>query len=1054
MKRIVTPWYNSSAVLTLLLCTCTTLAFGASGKITGRITDRETHQPLPAAIVMISHSVSGSGVEVPIDHPIGAASDMDGYFVILNVSPGTYTMKASQVGYAPTVKKMIRVETDRTITVDFDMSSTAIEVGAVVVTAKREIVKKDVSGTQEVFVTAKMEEMPVVRMDEFVGRMKGIQLVSTADGNGLSVRGGAIRETDVRLDGISLQDPRSDNSYIALNSTSVQEIQVLTGGFEAKYGGIRSGLLNVVTKDGARDRYSMSIKTDIAPKNQQRFFGTDPYSNDSWIYKVFAGPWAMNGIKTHEDSVAVPSDFWTFKGWKTPGTGDARYLDSTQRLDLWKRTHPQYAHRSKPDIFLEGSITGPFPGAGIPILGDYAERTTFLLGFKYENSQLAFPLGPRDNYLDWNSQVKLTSQLSDNLRLSINAMYARIETNSGGGTSSYGGSLVDASSSNSYLNSTPSSINRQALLISGTEGMSQLFNKSRLQYYNQKYIVGGAKATKTFSNSGFATLDFQMGYTNQELAPYALDTSGADAWITYYSKVLKKDVRFLNVPAYGSPNGSTNLGYDVLNRFVMYGGAQHADSSHSYVYQLKGDMTTQLGRHHQIDAGFTVRMQDIFVYAGTWYQAQIAFTPDLWQYYTQKPIDAGLYVQDKIEFDGLILNAGLRLDYLNPRKNGYVTGFPTSDAYKDFYNSVYINAPGAWGSYERWVYYRDLLNNPPGWPQTEDKVQVHLSPRLGVSFPITDASKMYFNYGHFYQRPPAAFMYGQNVFIGSVAVPTPGLDMARTVSYEFGYEQLFLDDFVVNVTAYYKDNRNEPLKRQFVNYYGDNIVIQYFPDAYSDIRGVEVRLERPVGRFITFWGMYDYSIKSSGQSGLGFVYEDRLKARSEVESRSAYQTSADPIPRANVMLNFHTPKDFGPDWGGVDWLGKIALNFFFEWQSNPRYLWNSEASDVKDYQYVDAVNWWNIDFRGSKAFDIGVGDLEFTVTVKNLLNNKWLNVGNMTTSQLADYKASLNPAFKNKGGNDKWGQYKSDDNHINIGWWEAPLFLNPRMILIGARLNF
>ncbi len=426
MKRIGTSLNNPAAVVIMLVLAFTSIASGASGKITGRIIDRETRQPMPAVNIMISHSVTSSGIELPMDHPLGAASDMDGYFFILNVSPGTYTLKASQVGYAPTVKKMIHVETDRTIAVDFELASTSIEVGQVVVIAKRDIIKKDVSGTQEIVLMPRMEEMPVMRVDEFVGRMMGVELVSNADGNGLSVRGGAIRETDVRLDGISLQDPRSDNSYLALNSTSIQEIQMLTGGFEAKYGGIRSGLMNVVTKDGSRDRYAMSIKVDGAPANQQRFFGTDPYSDDSWIYKVYAGPWAMHGIQTHEDSVAVPSDFWAFKGWTARQAGDARYLDSNQVLDLWKRTHPQYAHRNKMDVFIEGSLTGPFPGKGIPLLEDYAERTTFLLGFKYENSQLAFPLGPRDSYLDWNGQLKLTSQLSDNIKLSVNGLYAHI----------------------------------------------------------------------------------------------------------------------------------------------------------------------------------------------------------------------------------------------------------------------------------------------------------------------------------------------------------------------------------------------------------------------------------------------------------------------------------------------------------------------------------------------------------------------------------------------------------------------------------------------------
>ena len=1042
---------RSAFCLLLALVLIAPYADAANGKITGRVTDHETREPLPGVNVIITHTILSDGSQSPLGRPLGGTTDVDGYYVILNVPPGSYVVNARIIGYTPTTQTMVKVDPDRTFNLDLSLSSTSIQVEQVVVTAKREIIKQDVSGTQEVIVTTRMEEMPVVRMDEFVGKVKGVELVSGAEGNGLSVRGGAIRETDVRMDGISLQDPRSENSYLALNSTAIEEIQVLTGGFEAKYGGIRSGLLNVVTKEGQHDRYKASVKVDIAPAGQQRFFGTNPWSDDSWVYKVYAGQYAMDGIQTHEDSMAVPSDFWSWAGWKNATSSIPNFsrLDTNQKLDMWKQQHPQYSFNKKPNVYVEGSLTGPFPGSGIPLLGDFADRTTFLLGFKYENSQLAFPLGPRDNYLDWNTQLKLTTQISDNVRVSVNGLYAKIQSVSSGQTVSYGGSLVDASSSYGFLNTTESSVRQQAALIAGSNGLRQMFNKSRLQNIDQVYGVGGAKLTHTFSNTGYYTLDFQMGYTSQQLSPFVLDTSRADAWLSYRIGTSNVYIKTIRTPENGSPNGSTNQGFDATGAFLMYGGPQRADSSHSTVAQFKGDLTTQLGRHHQVEAGFSSRLQSLFVYTGTWFQSQIAFTPDLWQYYKATPLELGAYVQDKLEFEGMILNAGLRMDYFNPMKEGFTAGFPSDQDYKNFYDKVYLNASGTWGSYERWLVFRDMLENPPGWPRTENRVQVYLSPRMGVSFPITETSKMYFNYGHFYQRPPTSFLYNQAIYIGSVALPTPDLDMARTVSYEFGYEQMFLSEFLVNLTAYYKDNRNEPLSRAYLNYYGDNDVIRYSPDSYSDIRGLEVRVERPVGQFVSFNAMYDYSLYSGGQSGLSDIYEDRLKARSAGETRPADLYTSDPRPRANLNLNLHTPGDFGP------WFNRIFVNLFFEWRSGGKYLWNPEVPDVKDRIYVDAVNFWNVDLRASKTFDFGIGSVELVATVKNLTNNKWLTVANMTRAQLDEYKASLTPP--NKGGSDKWGQYDGGPNsggHIVTGWWEAPIFLNPRMILFGARLNF
>jgi TonB dependent receptor-like, beta-barrel/Carboxypeptidase regulatory-like domain/TonB-dependent Receptor Plug Domain len=1020
-------------------------ANAGNGKIAGRVVDAETREPLPGVNVVLTHTILPDGTESPLQRQMGNSTDAEGFYFILNVPPDNYVVQASGVGYIPAKIRNLKVDLDRTVTVHFELTQTAIEVEAVEVTAERELIKKDVSATQEVFAATRLEHTPVLRLDEFIGRTKGVELVSGAEGNGLSVRGGAIRETEVRLDGISLQDPRTENSYLALNSTSISEVQLLTGGFEAKYGGVRSGLLNVVTKDGSRDRYSVSLKADVAPANQKRFFGTNPWSDESWIYRVFAGEYALGGVQPNDTT--VPLELRNFRGWRSSGTPE-RALDSLQKQELWNLQHPQYDFGNKVDLFLEASITGPFPGAFLPVIGDFAERTTFLLGFKYEDSQLAFPLGPRNNYVDWNTQLKLTTALESDMKLAVNGMYAKIKSVSAGRTTNFGGALLGQSASFGFLNSTDASVRQQSRLIGGGS-FSQIFNKSRLQFYDQRYIVGGAKLTHSLSNSMFYTIDFQVGYTDQDLQPFALDTSRADAFVSFTSARTGQAFRY-NVPQLGSPNASTNYGYDPLNMFAVYGGPQRIDSSHSRVYQLKGDLTAQLGRYHQVEAGFSVRLQDLFVYSGTWFQAQLSFTPDTWQYYDALPLDIGLYVQDKLEFEGMILNAGLRFDYLNPMKRGFLVQFPMNENYTRLLNDVYPNLPGAAGSYERWMYFRTYLDTPEGWPETDNKIQTYLSPRLGVAFPVTEASKLYFNYGHFYQRPPVPFMYNLELTQGAVTVPTPDLPMARTVSYEFGYEQMFLSEFLVNVTAYYKDVSNEPLSRTFINYYEDNIVSKYYPDAYRDIRGVELRLERPFGRFVSFSAMYDYLVTSSGASGLAQVFEDRLKAKNN-ELRSPNVTTIEPRPRANINLNLSTPNDFGPELFGVPVLGGLFANFFFEWRSGGRVLLNPEEPDVKLRNYVDAVDYWNIDFRGSKLISTSYGSLELVVTIKNLTNNKFLTTENMLQTQFSDYKNSLRTP--DKGGSDKWGQWKSDDGHINTGWWDAPIFLNPRRIILGMRLN-
>lgn len=1002
-------------------------AYAGVGKITGKVTEKKTGDPALAASIVLTH-VMQDGKETPVPISIGATTDVNGYYVILNVPPGEYTVKTSSIGFSTVITKGIKVEPDRTMRLDLVIEESTVGLNEIVVTAKQEVIKADVSGTQELISADKIAVLPIVRVDEYFGKLKGVQLSSSSDGYGLVVRGGSIRETDIRLDGNSLQDPRSGNSYLGFNTTSINEIQLITGGFQAKYGGIRSGLLDVKTKDGSRERFTASVKTDFTPQGQNRFFGRNPYDI---IYDVYAGKYAWTGIALDANGFPadkeIPEEFKDFKGWSktTSGAASLKALDSVQRMELWKLQHPRRDVASKPDISVEGTFTGPFV---IP-------NTTFMVGFKYENDQYAFPIGPRDDYTEWNTQAKLTSTF-EKYKISVNGMYAKVFSNSAGQSVSY-----DAAQRFAYLNNnTPDAVKRQLSMAVGSSSLN-IFNESRVQEFEQTFGMGGVKLTYVHSPKMFFTLDFQMGYTGQDITPMLMDMNrdSASNYIYMYSASAKKWFQFYN-PSAGLPDGSTNPTTDAISKFLVYGGEQWADSSYSYNYQVKGDWTWQANPNNEVQAGFSVNMQNINVYAGSWNQSSLLFIPSSWQYFKAKPLEIGMYIQDKLEFEGMIMNAGLRLDYFNPQKDGYHVEFPLDKDFVKLYTSVYSALGGNINSYERWLYFRDLLENPPGWPSETTKAQVKISPRLGVSFPITENSKMYFNYGHFYQKPSASILYNMKLAGSSTTIPSPDMPMARTAQYEFGYEQTFLESFLVNVTAYYKDVSEEPLLRTFKDYYETNWVLKYYPDYYKDVRGLELRLERNTGRWVMFSAMYDYMVVTDGAAGFSTIYENLVKYR-ENAVRSATKSDVIPQPRANINLTLFTPHDYGNLYGG--WFA----NFFFEWRGGGRTLLNSEAQ-LSDQIWVDNVNYWNIDMRCSKVIDLGITNIEFSLTVKNLTNNKWLNTSNFTLKQSTDYKEAL----KTKGG--KWGEYEPE--HLAKALensWESALFQNPRRIILGARIN-
>ncbi|MCI0513055.1 TonB-dependent receptor, partial [candidate division KSB1 bacterium] len=705
----------------------------------------------------------------------------------------------------------------------------------------------------------------------------------------------------------------------------------------------------------------------------------------------------------------------------------------------------QYEYGNKPDMFLEGTLTGPVPGVWLPYVGSFFKNMTFLLGGKYENTQFAFPIGPQNNYEDWNTQLKITTAFSPNMKLALNGMYANVTTLTAGSPSTFGGALIDNSSRFNFLSSTSVSVEQQARLIGGSNGFIQMFNRSRLQNYDQRYILGGAKFTHTLTPKMFYILDFQFSYSDHEVVPFGLDTTKADAW-TYID-----NYRVLNVPTMGAPNASTNWLTDITNLFWLYGGLQAADSSYSWALNLKGDFTAQIGRHHQMETGFNIKYNHLSVNSGTWLQSEESWTPDTWQYFVAKPIEAGLYWQDKLEFQGMIATIGLRADYFNPNKKVYLVKHPLDQDYADFYNIFYQYLPGEFGSWEKWLQFRDQLTQPPGWPTSDTKTQFHLSPRVGVAFPITIMSKLYFNYGHFFQRPNIHFLFNQAVSPGSAIVPSTGLEMAKTVAYEFGYEQRLLRDFLVNVSFYYKDVKNEPLNRTYVDYFEEMNVHQYFPDAYRDIRGVELRLEKNLGRLVTFWGNYEYMLQSRGSSGLAYVYENRLKALEEMRNPNIIIT--DPLPRAHANLNLHTPADLDLNFWGFRPFNNIYVNLFFEWRDGGRQIINPlEPEELQ--KRIEVIDYYNFDLRASKMLRYGGMNMELVVTVQNLLNQKRLTYSNMSTAQFDRYKDSLHFPFESgeQHGNDKLGEW--DKEYIDIGWFTAPLFLNPLRTLVGLRVNF
>jgi CarboxypepD_reg-like domain/TonB-dependent Receptor Plug Domain len=254
--------YTIKIFLLLFLVTSSVFA-GTTGKIVGRITDASTGEALPFVNVIIMGTT------------LGAATDIDGYLSILNVPPGTYDVKASAIGYNAVTMQSVKVSIDLTTDVSFQLTSASIDLGEeVVVIATRPLIQKDLTSSTAIVGDELISELPVTDISDVLSLQSGI--VVSSDG-GLHLRGGRSGQVTYQIDGVPVTDSYDGSTIVDVNSSAVQELQVISGAFNAEYGQALSGVINLVTKDGGSEFHG-SFQTyigDYMSNNSDVFWDID-----------------------------------------------------------------------------------------------------------------------------------------------------------------------------------------------------------------------------------------------------------------------------------------------------------------------------------------------------------------------------------------------------------------------------------------------------------------------------------------------------------------------------------------------------------------------------------------------------------------------------------------------------------------------------------------------------------------------------------------------------------------------------------------------------------
>jgi hypothetical protein len=578
-----------------------------------------------------------------------------------------------------------------------------------------------------------------------------------------------------------------------------------------------------------------------------------------------------------------------------------------------------------------------------------------------------------------------------------------------------------------------------------------------------KRFMIGAKFTHAINPSTYYSASFHRFASEYGTGP------GADRDT---SRIYKfGNAYYVDEAPFGFPTPYTAALGGIGSRMNMdLGWATSRDSSTLATYNFKFDFTSQLDQYNQMQAGVEFVYTDNDVnYASVDKRLLSGRTRSQWHTF---PKQGAVYLQDKIEFEGMIANLGVRIDYSHA--GGY------------WFSSLNPYDPRLGDS--RSLGLDSLLTE-------STKKIVTLSPRIGIAFPITVDSKIYFNYGHFRSLPVPEDLFLIRRYTDNFAITRladPNNPLPKTVSYELGFEQSLFDEYLLRVAGYYKDVANEQRLENLVRYTSADNSVSYTVAAantYRDIRGFELTLSRNRGNWVQGFANYTYDVRTNGFFGLRQYYQDRGQQRDYVRD-NIYEEKPVPQPYARGNIDLFTPEDFGPEFVGQKLLGDWRINFVASWSAGTYFTWTGPGSTPGIQYNVQWKDSYNVNMRVSKNFRVARANIQFFMDVSNLFNFKrWsYKLGFANNEDYEDYMKSLhlpadiagdeaNPKFgyTNYPGNDRPGDYRTvpyepyDPNdpdpahkqyvldnktYIDMPNQEYLAFLNPRNIFYGIRLSY
>jgi outer membrane receptor protein involved in Fe transport len=947
-------FFNKIIVFPIFIIFSFSYVFAAGGKISGKIVEKFTGNPMPGVNIII------------VGTDMGAATDLNGEYFILNIPPGTYEVKASIIGYKTITQTNVDVSINHTTELDFEMEETVYELDeSIVVTSERPLIEKDLTSSRHFVSSEEISVRPTTQLNDVLKTLPGID----ADAQGqLTVRRGSLDQVAFLIDGIRASNPLNYQPYTNINLSSIQELEIITGAFNAEYGQAQSGVFNIITKEGSSN-FSGYAEIRYIPAYKPHW-GTALYDYSTTRY------WENTHARHLQWWIDNPDQWVDPNG--TPGNDPYSIYTPEEAYQNYIDTHqPLTNYTNESGYQTEVALGGP-----LPITDLY-----FFATGKYRNVPPVTGNSFRDRGSWADGTVKITYKLNPQMKFMLSGFYSEANTNIG----------------MEYFNSEFVS----AYTLSSKYSFHDFYGYPKAR--NDGQIL---QFTHVLGQNTFYVLQVSRNFRYQSQSTFPGDEDG---WET--GGPINDNLRAVDEFGNPIPGGYSNIIGLHADGYYYRGKDENTE------FTLSGDVTSQLNNSLQIKGG-----GDLSYYNLDRFQETKSF--EAIERETYHPYEGNIYLQTKLEFEGLIINAGFRYDFYNPNDKKYL----------DLFDPLGVV---------------DLDPGEQPNPKTEPTSTFsQFSPRIGVSHPISENTVLHFSYGHFFQRANFGD-YGEGLEVSGIlntyltdpavgfSVPyglgNRDLKPRKTIAYELGIEHN-ISGLVADVTAFYKDI-TQTVRTITIRYLGGYYRTSGNGD-YGDSKGIEISIRKPLSNYWGGYLNYTYTTGIEGRSG-----DPRVISAPGVPNPGGAQgglLTGDAIvydrPRLKFGITLSTPSDF-------NFLHAIFSDMQFAIDYQIYYPNENISSDVfseAGRSYLRAAD-KNADVRIRKELNLGFIRPSLFVEIKNVFNYKWTNLDIIETASQEDRVKFINSGFENFPEKQNDGAPFPDQlNYNNL----------PRQIIFGISFSY